>query len=151
MRSSRPKAALTAAENSLHLLGINQGEIERLVKTGEINPPLHDVRAPMGGAVIKREVTLGENVGPEREALLVLADMTTLWVLADVPENTIHQIAPGAPGDRRSRSAQGPELSGKSRLHRSRARRIDAQPARCASRFRMAIRRSNRACSPRSI
>jgi cobalt-zinc-cadmium efflux system membrane fusion protein len=106
------EAALTAAENSLHLWGISQAEISRLVKTGEIDPR-YTVRAPLGGAVIKREATLGEVVGPEREALLVLADLSTLWVLADVPENTIHQIAQSAPAIVNVESLKGQNYQGK--------------------------------------
>lgn len=106
------EAGLIAAENSLHLWGISQAEITRLVKTSEIYPR-YTVRAPMGGTVIKREVTLGEIVGPDREALLVLADMKTLWVLADVPENTIHQITPGAPAIVDVESLKGQNYPGK--------------------------------------
>lgn len=106
------EAALTAAENTLHLWGISQAEIGRLVKTGEINPR-YTVRAPLGGNVIKREATLGEIVGPDREALLVLADMGTLWVLADVPENTIHRIASGAPAIVDVESLKGQNYQGK--------------------------------------
>ncbi len=86
------KSALTAAENTLHLYGVGQEEIERLIATCEINPR-YTVRAPIGGQVIAREATLGEVVGPDREALLTLADMKTLWVLADVPEGHIRRVA----------------------------------------------------------
>lgn len=105
------QAALTAAENSLHLWGITQVEINKLLKTGEINPR-YSVRAPMPGTVIQREATLGEIVGPERDALLVLADMRTLWVLADVPENTIHSIAAGAPALVQVESLKGQTFRG---------------------------------------
>lgn len=106
------QAALTAAENSLHLWGISQAEVASLVKTGEINPR-YTVRAPLGGLVIKREATLGEMVGPDREALLVLADMKILWVLADVPENTLHQITQGAPALVSVESLNGRNYRGK--------------------------------------
>ena len=89
------EAALTAADNRLHLLGFAQEDTERLLKTGEIDPR-YRVRAPLSGTVIEREATLGEIVGPEREALLVLADMKTLWVLADVPENILSRIVIGS-------------------------------------------------------
>jgi len=90
------EAATTAAENHLRLWGMSQAEVARLVKTGEINPR-YVVRAPIAGTVVRREVTMGEIVGPDREALLVLADMKSLWVLADAPENTIHRIVTGSP------------------------------------------------------
>ena len=46
--------------------------------------------------MIEREVTLGELVGPEKERMLMLADLSTVWVLADVPEAELGQIAEGA-------------------------------------------------------
>jgi cobalt-zinc-cadmium efflux system membrane fusion protein len=45
--------------------------------------------------VVEREVTLGELVSPEKEALLVLANLDMLWVLADVPEARLQEIAVG--------------------------------------------------------
>jgi cobalt-zinc-cadmium efflux system membrane fusion protein len=92
------QAALTAAENKLHLWGMGQIEIDRLIATGEIRPQ-YTVRAPMGGCVVQREATLGEIVSPEREALLVMADLKTIWVLADVPENQLHRIEVGVPAE----------------------------------------------------
>ncbi len=92
------KAAQTtamAAENRLHLLGMKQGEVETLAGSGEVEPRFV-IRAPLDGEVVQREVTMGELVGPEREALLVIADTSTVWVLADVPENRLRQVALGA-------------------------------------------------------
>jgi RND family efflux transporter MFP subunit len=54
------------------------------------------VIAPIDGMVIDREATLGELVSPEREALLVLADTSILWVLADVPEVRLAAVTKGA-------------------------------------------------------
>jgi cobalt-zinc-cadmium efflux system membrane fusion protein len=45
---------------------------------------------------VQREVTLGELVSPDREYLMVLADATKLWVLADVPETRLTQVHVGA-------------------------------------------------------
>ena len=60
-----------------------------------MNPKLA-TRAPISGHVIERQVTLGELVAPEKERLLVLADMQTVWVLADVPESRLAQISVGS-------------------------------------------------------
>ena len=89
------KTAEQAAENKLHLLGMSQEVVQRLGESGEIDPHF-TVRAPIDGQVIEREVTLGELVGPEREALLVMADVSKLWVLADVPETRLRETAVGA-------------------------------------------------------
>lgn len=46
--------------------------------------------------MIEREVTLGELVSPDKEALVVIADTTTLWVLADVPDTRLPEVSIGA-------------------------------------------------------
>jgi multidrug efflux pump subunit AcrA (membrane-fusion protein) len=106
------ESAATAAENNLHLHGMTESELAQLVKTGEVNPR-YRVRAPIGGRVVQREATLGEVVGPDREALLVLADMKILWVLADVPENRIHQVGLDAPASVTVESLGGKRYAGK--------------------------------------
>ena len=88
-------AAVVGSENRLHLLGMTQEAVEELARTGEISPR-YTVHAPIAGQVVQREVTLGELVNPDREALVVLADTSTLWVLADVPEERLHELATGA-------------------------------------------------------
>lgn len=95
-RLQEARTAKETAENRLHLLGMDPAAVDALVETREIDPRFV-VRAPISGQVIEREVTLGELVGPDREALLVLADMNRLWVLADVPETKMGDIAVGTP------------------------------------------------------
>lgn len=89
------KAELSAAENTLHLLGITQGDVAKLAETSEINPRFV-IHAPISGQVVEREVTLGELVSPEKEKLLVLADTSNYWVLADVPEARLSEVGVGS-------------------------------------------------------
>ena len=89
------EAAAMASENRLHLLGMKQDEVAALAATSEITPR-HAIKAAIDGQVVQREVTLGELVGPDREALMILADTRLLWVLADVPEAKLAGIAVGA-------------------------------------------------------
>jgi cobalt-zinc-cadmium efflux system membrane fusion protein len=89
------QTAATAAANKLHLLGMDRTAVGQLAKTGEIKPR-YALRAPLAGQVTEREVTFGELVGPEREHLLIIADMATLWVLADVPEARLKGLKKGA-------------------------------------------------------
>lgn len=88
-------ASATAAENRLHLLGMTHDAIHALAESSEINPRFA-ISAPIAGKVVHREVTLGELISPEREALLVLADTSSLWVLADVPEARISGVRIGS-------------------------------------------------------
>ncbi|NOS99467.1 MAG: efflux RND transporter periplasmic adaptor subunit [Phycisphaerales bacterium] len=89
------ESAVLAAENKLHLLGMDQTAIEPLIESGEVQSRF-PIRAPIPGTVVEREVTLGELVNPEKEALLVLADTENVWVLADVPEARLPSVAIGA-------------------------------------------------------
>lgn len=88
-------AGVTGAQNRLRLLGMTQDQVKTLARTGEIAPTT-TIRAAIDGQVVQREVTLGELVNPERDALMVLADTSVLWVLADVPEARLHEVAVGA-------------------------------------------------------
>lgn len=64
------------------------------------------------GRVVEREVTLGELVSPENEALNVIADTTTLWVLADVPEARLQEVVLGAGAWLTSGAVNGHEHEG---------------------------------------
>jgi len=84
--------ALTAVKNQLMLMGMDDASIARLLETRQIDPKL-EVRTPITGRVIQRSVTLGEAVSPDRDALLTIANLDTLWVLADVPERYVGKAA----------------------------------------------------------
>ncbi|MBN8597683.1 MAG: efflux RND transporter periplasmic adaptor subunit [Planctomycetes bacterium] len=87
-------ASVLAAESRLQLLGMKKAQIETLLGSGEINPRL-TIKAPIDGVIVQREATLGELVGPDRESLLIIADVSTLWVLAEVPEAKLSGLAVG--------------------------------------------------------
>lgn len=88
-------AAVMSAENRLRLLGMDQSSIDAFLKIGEV-APRYTIHAVIDGQVVQREITLGELVGPEREAIMVIADLSNIWVLADVPEAVLADVALGA-------------------------------------------------------
>ncbi|HQP74914.1 MAG TPA: efflux RND transporter periplasmic adaptor subunit [Acidobacteriota bacterium] len=88
------EAAERAAADQLRLWGMAPADVERLARSARIEPG-YAVRAPIAGQVVERHATLGEVVGPEREAVFLLADTRTLWVLADVPESEIQHFRTG--------------------------------------------------------
>jgi len=90
------QASLVAAENKLHLFGMNDDAISNLLKSGKAMPR-YALRSPLAGEVIERLINLGELVKPEREKLFVVADTSILWVWADVPENRASEVAIGCP------------------------------------------------------
>jgi len=79
------RAELRRAEEFLHHLGAW--------------PELSDevlIRAPIEGVVLERHATVGTVVTPSTD-LMMIADLSTLWVIAEVPELQAAQIRPGQP------------------------------------------------------
>lgn len=105
------EAAYLAAENNLHILGIGQEQVERLLANGEVTTSF-ELRSPIAGTIVQREVTPGEIVSPDRDALMVIADMANLWVLADVPERVAHRVAAGSKGRISIGAAEGAAIEG---------------------------------------
>lgn len=89
------EAGLTAAANGLRLHGMSDEEIATLAETAKVNP-LYEVRAPIAGEVVEREVTPGELVSPDDESLMVLGDLSRLWVLVDVAEAKLVSVGVGS-------------------------------------------------------
>ena len=104
-------AALSAIRNKLALMGFDKAAADALADSGNIDPRV-PVRSPLAGRVVEREVTLGERVTPEREALAVVADLRTVWVLAEVPEARVGEVAVGARAHVRLASAPDNAIEG---------------------------------------
>lgn len=90
------RAELHEAEEKLHLLGMAEREIERL---GDGQLPHAEVaqvflRAPFSGEVVARNATIGEVVDPNT-ILFGVADLSTLWVRADFPEQQAGRLQTG--------------------------------------------------------
>jgi cobalt-zinc-cadmium efflux system membrane fusion protein len=89
------EATAVAAENTLYVYGMTKDVVEALRKSGAVDPRISIV-APISGEIVEREVTLGELVSPQREKLMVIANIETLWVLADVTGDHLSKLALGA-------------------------------------------------------
>ncbi|MDK2742712.1 MAG: efflux RND transporter periplasmic adaptor subunit [Nitrospira sp.] len=94
--SENAKADLYEAEEKLHLLGMTEREIERL---GTEKLPHAEVaqvflRAPFSGEVVERNATVGEVVDPNK-MLFAVADLSTVWVRADFPEQQAGRLQTG--------------------------------------------------------
>ncbi len=90
------EAALAGAENTLRLYGMDDTAVAELQKSHRVSPRVA-VRAPAAGAVIARSVTLGEIARPDQEALVVIADLSDVWVTVSVPVARAPDVAVGQP------------------------------------------------------
>lgn len=78
------------ARNRLALLGMPEAEVSRLERERKIRPSV-SISAPFAGRVVARDITRGEVVEPTQK-LFTVADLTTVWVVANVPEKDVRFI-----------------------------------------------------------
>jgi membrane fusion protein, copper/silver efflux system len=81
------------ARRRLELLGISSEEIDEIERTGKPKRALA-IRSPVSGYVTTKNALLGMYVQPGTE-LFEVADLSTVWVLADVYEYEVARVAVG--------------------------------------------------------
>lgn len=86
-------AVLEAAHTRLQLLGMSDAEIARIEETGEVRR-LITITAPGNGIVLNRGVSQGTAIDPSTE-ILTLADLSHVWVIAEVAEAEAAQVGVG--------------------------------------------------------
>ncbi|MCG3171675.1 MAG: Cobalt-zinc-cadmium resistance protein CzcB [Pseudomonadales bacterium] len=87
------QAELSAATDQLRLYGMDEGEIKGLSRKGKIFPFL-DVKATREGYIIARNVIVGQVVQPS-DPLFQVADLSSVWVVGDVPEQIASDVRLG--------------------------------------------------------
>ncbi|MCL4774058.1 MAG: efflux RND transporter periplasmic adaptor subunit [Burkholderiaceae bacterium] len=89
-QSDRDKAAasLRAATDKLRLLRGSAAGSTESVST-------FSVTAPFAGTVIEKKATLGELASPS-EPMFTVADLSQVWILADLPESALAKVRTGA-------------------------------------------------------
>ena len=94
------RARVSKVEEQIHRFGLSDADLARLnPEQGGEDPTGHRVashnvlRAPFEGIITKYDVAPGELVEPERE-LFTLANLSTVWVLADLYEKDLAKVAP---------------------------------------------------------
>ena len=87
-------AVIASGRTRLTVLGMTPAEIDGIEQTGEPRR-LVTVVAPRSGVVVNRGITVGTSVDPST-TLLTIADLSRVWVLAEVPEAGITAVRVGA-------------------------------------------------------
>jgi cobalt-zinc-cadmium efflux system membrane fusion protein len=87
---------LMAARNKLRVIvGRDKAEVERLERERSVNP-LITVNAPIDGTVIARKIGPGQYVRSDvADPLYSIADLSTMWLKANVPETEIANVRVG--------------------------------------------------------
>lgn len=79
------EASLQQAKARLEMLGLNAGGFRQKIA----------VRAPLSGKITEMTVVAGEYRNDLSAPLLTIADLSTVWVSADVPESSIRLVKVG--------------------------------------------------------
>lgn len=90
---ARQTNAVESARAKLRQLGLSAPSIAALVSAADIDPVVR-VPAPASGQIIKRAVNRGQNVDEKME-LVTIADLSVVWVIADVFERDMARVTLG--------------------------------------------------------
>lgn len=105
------QSLVKAARNRLLLWGITKRQIRNLERTGKANDHMTIV-SPIAGTVI-RKIALEGNYVKEGDHLYHIADLSNLWIYADIYENEISWIKEGQNVKFTSIAYPGEEFHGK--------------------------------------
>jgi RND family efflux transporter MFP subunit len=86
---------LQAAEERLRQFGIPEKAITNLEKTGKAQRNIA-INSPVSGYIIERNALPNAYVKPETK-LYTIADLSTIWVYANVFQDAVGQLRPGEP------------------------------------------------------
>jgi Cu(I)/Ag(I) efflux system membrane fusion protein len=103
--------ALGGARQRLENLGVPAEAIVEIERTRKV-PLSMTWRAPRDGVVLERNAVNGMKTG-SGEVLFRLADISTMWVVADVPEYELGAVKVGAEATIRVRSLPGRTFTGR--------------------------------------
>jgi cobalt-zinc-cadmium efflux system membrane fusion protein len=87
------RAELGAATDQLRLLGMDSRALNKLGKGGTIMPSVA-IKTSKPGIVIERNVAIGQVVQPS-DLLFQVADLSSVWVVGDVPEQIARHVQVG--------------------------------------------------------
>lgn len=91
--ASDAQSLLSATWQRLRLWDIPDSEIDRIQKSGEVSRTL-TLASPVSGTVLKKDAVAGMAITPGM-SLYTIADLSVVWVLADVYQSELARVAPG--------------------------------------------------------
>lgn len=94
----RAQSAVEAARGKLQSSGMSEAEINRLAFGAHAVNRLVPLVAPINGTITERKAGLGQVVQPGAgDPLLIIADLSSIWVNADLYEDQLVYAKVGAP------------------------------------------------------
>jgi Cu(I)/Ag(I) efflux system membrane fusion protein len=93
MHDASQMAMVDGAAQKLRSLGMPEARIREIQESGTVSRTI-EWPAPASGTVLEKKVISGQRIMPGDE-LYRIADLSTVWVIAEVPERDIGSIALG--------------------------------------------------------
>ncbi len=103
---AQAQAEMQASHDQLGVLGMTEGAMNKLAASRAVHS-LSSITATLDGVVIERKVTPGQVVQPA-DALFTVADLSHVWLVAEVPEQQAVLVKKGE-----AAQAEIPALNGK--------------------------------------
>lgn len=105
------KAELRATQDQLRMMGLPADAIQRLRESGTLHPHA-SVLSSLSGVVIERKVSQGQVTQPG-DPLFTVADLSNVWVVGALPEQTARSVQTGQTVDIAVPALGNRQLSGK--------------------------------------
>jgi cobalt-zinc-cadmium efflux system membrane fusion protein len=102
---------LRAAEDQLRVMGMPESDLNRLARERTIHSH-SPITASFDGVVIERNITLGQVVQPS-DALYTVADLSRVWLVAEVPEQQAQWARMGDEAEAEIPALPGQHVHGK--------------------------------------
>ena len=100
-----------AARSRLKLLGMSEGEVAVIAKTGKSSPRF-GVYAPASGVLTELGVREGGQI-MTGSSLMQISDLSQVWVIAEIPERDAARLKPSLAAEVRLQSLPGEVFKGK--------------------------------------
>jgi membrane fusion protein, copper/silver efflux system len=110
-RTSKDPNLIEAARRRLELFGLSDAQIARIEKTGQVERRI-DYYAPFEGYVMELGARRGAAVEPGA-TLFQLANLSSVWMIAEVPEAQAAWIKTGNPAEAEVLALPGEHFNGK--------------------------------------
>ncbi len=104
-------AEVSSLRQQLQALGMSENSIRELESTRKLNSR-YEVCASIDGTVLERSITVGQIVQPAEVAFL-LADLSNVWLVADIPEQNAGDIAVGKTVEAEAAAFPGETIRGR--------------------------------------
>lgn len=83
-------------KQSLYALGLTEAEVERIPREKKTELRFYEIRSPIEGKVLQRNVTLGELIS-DTNKIYTIVDCKKVWVEIHVNQNTVQHLKVGLP------------------------------------------------------